>query len=183
MPLNVMDAHFRSFEKMVLPELVKQNIGVFGMKSMGGGVILKSNKVSAVECLQYALNLPTSVVITGIDSRQTLDQAIETARNFKPLSAQQVSGLLSNTATAAADGTYELFKTTSHFDFTAHHPEWLGGGNPTNAATRIGILISADSREQTAAAFRMIGIEDSYAPEIPLTDTGGRPAWPDGLRH
>src|SRR5437660_1270490 len=67
MPLNVMDAHFRSFTHMVLPELVKQEIGVLGMKSIGSGVILKSGVVTAVECLQYAMNLPTSVVITGID--------------------------------------------------------------------------------------------------------------------
>ena len=127
MPLNVMDAHFRSFEKMVLPELVKQNIGVLGMKSMGSGVFLKSNTASAVECLQYALSLPASVVITGIDSQQVLDQALETARAFKPLTHQQVSDLLSKTAAAAKDGTYELFKTTQHFDSTAQHPEWLGG--------------------------------------------------------
>ena len=85
MPLNVMDAHFRSFEKMVLPELVKQNIGVLGMKSMGSGVILKSKTVSPVECLHYALSLPTSVVITGIDSQQVLDQALEAARNFQAI--------------------------------------------------------------------------------------------------
>src|SRR5690349_14478221 len=78
MPLNVMDAHFRSFEKMVLPELNRQNIGVLAMKTMGSGVILKSKTVSPVECLQYALSLPTSVVITGIDSQQVLDQALET---------------------------------------------------------------------------------------------------------
>ena len=76
MPLNVMDAHFRSFGQMVLPELVKQQIGVLGMKSMGDGVILKSKVVSPIECLHYALSLPTSVVITGIDKPEILDQAI-----------------------------------------------------------------------------------------------------------
>src|SRR6195256_2059706 len=68
MPLNVMDAHYRSFEKLVIPELVKHNIGVLGMKSMGNGIILKSATATPVECLHYALNLPTSVVITGCDS-------------------------------------------------------------------------------------------------------------------
>src|SRR5919201_56491 len=68
MPLNVMDAHYRSFEKLVLPELVKENIGVLGMKPIANGIILKSRTVTALECLQYALQLPTSVVITGIDS-------------------------------------------------------------------------------------------------------------------
>jgi predicted aldo/keto reductase-like oxidoreductase len=127
MPLNVMDAHFRSFEKMVLPELVKQNIGVLGMKSMGSGVILKSQTATAEECLQYALHLPTSVVITGIDSQQILDQAVQTAAAFRPMSQQQVSSILSKTAKAAGAGMFELFKTTQHFDSTAQHPEWLGG--------------------------------------------------------
>src|SRR6266704_3369814 len=75
MPLNVMDAHYRSFEKLVLPELVKQKIGVLGMKSMANGIILKSRTVTPIECLHYALNLPTSVVITGCDSMEILDQA------------------------------------------------------------------------------------------------------------
>ena len=66
MPLNVMDAHYRSFEKEVLPELVRQNIGVLGMKSMANRILLKSNTVTPLECLHYALSLPTSVVITGI---------------------------------------------------------------------------------------------------------------------
>uniref|UniRef100_Q01ZT4 Aldo/keto reductase n=1 Tax=Solibacter usitatus (strain Ellin6076) TaxID=234267 RepID=Q01ZT4_SOLUE len=126
MPLNVMDAHFRSFEKLVLPELVKQKIGVLGMKSMGSSVILKSKVVTPLECLHYALNLPTSVVITGIDSPQILDQAFEAAHTFQPMSKQQIAGLLSKTKPAAEQGQYELFKTSSHFDSTAKHPEWLG---------------------------------------------------------
>jgi aryl-alcohol dehydrogenase-like predicted oxidoreductase len=127
MPLNVMDAHFRSFEKQVLPELVRQGIGVLGMKSMGGGVILKSNAVTGPECLRYALSLPTSVVIAGIDSQKVLDQAIQVASTFQPLTAQQVSALLAKSASAAAKGQFELFKTTNHFDATAQNPQWLGG--------------------------------------------------------
>ena len=126
MPLNVMDAHFRSFEKLVLPELVKQKIGVLGMKSMGHGVILKSKTVTATECLRYALNLPTSVVITGIDSMKVLNQALETARTFQPLTESEVNALLAKTRLAAARGDFELFKTTTLFDATAEHPEWLG---------------------------------------------------------
>lgn len=133
MPLNLMDAHFRSFAKLVVPEAVKRQIAVLGMKSMGSGVILKSNTVTPIECLHYAMNLPTSVVITGIDSQKILDQALEAARTFKPLTDAQVSALLSKTAKAAADGEYELFKTTSHFDSTAKHPEWLGGDPPQAA--------------------------------------------------
>src|SRR5216110_1483767 len=94
MPLNVMDAHYRSFEQLVLPELVKQKIGVLGMKSMANGIILKSRTVTAVECLQYALNLPTSVVITGCDSMEILDQAINAVRTFQPMSAKQVQAIL-----------------------------------------------------------------------------------------
>jgi aryl-alcohol dehydrogenase-like predicted oxidoreductase len=127
LPLNVMDAHFRSFEKLVLPELVRRNIGVLGMKSMGAGVILKSKTVSPIECLHYALNLPASVVITGIDSLEILDQAFEAVRSFQPLNREAVEALLARTAHAAAKGEFELFKTSSVFDATAEHPEWLGG--------------------------------------------------------
>ena len=126
MPLNVMDAHFRSFEQQVLPKLVSANIGVLGMKSMGDQYILKSNTVSPIECLHYALNLPTSVVITGIESTKILDQAFEAARTFQPMSQAQVSALLDRTRQAAAKGQYELFKTTTQFDGTAKNPAWLG---------------------------------------------------------
>jgi predicted aldo/keto reductase-like oxidoreductase len=130
MPLNVMDAHFRSFTQMVLPELVKQEIGVLGMKSMGDGVILKSKTVSAMECLRYALSLPTSVVITGIDKQEVLDQAFEAAKTFQPMNREQIAQLLAKTKEVAMAGKYELFKTSSHFDSTAKHPDWLGGDAP-----------------------------------------------------
>ena len=130
MPLNVMDAHYRSFEKLVLPELVKQNIGVLGMKALANGTILESKTVSAIECLQYAMNLPTSVVITGCESMENLEQALTAARTFKPMTDEQVKSLLSRTAQPAARGEYELFKTTSIYDGTASHPEWLGEEPP-----------------------------------------------------
>lgn len=123
MPLNVMDAHYRSFEKLVLPELVKQNIGVLGMKSMGNGIILKSGTVTPVECLHYALSLPTSVVITGCDSLEVLDQALDAVRTFRSLSVPQREALLSKTRAAAARGEFEPFKTSSIFDSTAEHPD------------------------------------------------------------
>jgi predicted aldo/keto reductase-like oxidoreductase len=126
MPLNVMDAHYRSFEHLVLPELVTQNIGVLGMKSLANGVILRSGTVTALECLHYALNLPTSVVITGIESLERLDQAFEAARTFRPMSEQQRASLLAKTRDAASTGEFELFKTTSIFDATASNPAWLG---------------------------------------------------------
>jgi aryl-alcohol dehydrogenase-like predicted oxidoreductase len=127
MPLNVMDAHFRSFAHLVVPELVQQEIGVLGMKSMGDGVILKSKTVSPMECLHFAMSLPTSVVITGIDRPAILDQAIEAAKTFKPMNRDQVAQLLAKTREVAMAGEYELFKTSSHFDSTAKNPDWLGG--------------------------------------------------------
>lgn len=126
MPLNVMDAHFRSFEHHVLPRLVEAEIGVLGMKSLGDKNILKSNLVSAIECLHYTMNLPTSTVITGIDSLEILEQAIEAVRTFEPMSQSQVESLLARTAAAAATGQYEPFKTDNRFDGTAQNPDWLG---------------------------------------------------------
>jgi len=130
MPLNVMDAHYRSFEKLVLPELAKQNTGVLAMKTLGNRMILESKTATAIECLQYAMNLPVSVVITGCESMEDLEQAIEAARTFKPMSDEQVKSLLSKTAQAASRGEFELFKTTSIYDGTASHPEWLGEEPP-----------------------------------------------------
>ena len=126
MPLNVMDAHYRSFEKLVLPELVKQKIGVLGMKSMANGIILKSRTVTPIECLHYALSLPTSVVITGCDTMEILEQALNAVRTFRPLSAANRRALLAKTKKAAEDGEFELFKTSSIFDSTATNPAWLG---------------------------------------------------------
>ncbi len=126
LPLNVMDAHFRSFSKLVVPELVTQNIGILGMKSMANGILLGSNTVTPIECLHYALNLPTSVVITGIDSMEILAQAFEAVRTFQPMNDQQVKSLLAKTAQAASRGEFEPFKTSSIFDGTAQNPDWLG---------------------------------------------------------
>src|SRR5207237_2507683 len=126
MPLNLFDAHYRSFSKLVVPELIRQNIGVLGMKSMANGILLKSNTVTPIECLHYALNLPTSVVITGIDSMEILDQAFSAVESFHPLSNDELDGLLARTCEAAANGRFEPFKTSSIFDSTATNPEWLG---------------------------------------------------------
>jgi len=126
MPLNVMDAHFRSFEHQVLPRLIADQVGVLGMKSMGDPLILESKTVTPIECLHYALNLPTSTVITGIDSLKILDQALEAARTFKPMDKEALTRLLTRTSAAAATGRYELFKTGNRYDGTAHNPQWLG---------------------------------------------------------
>lgn len=126
MPLNVMDAHYKSFAKKVVPVLVKHGIGVLGMKPLGSGFILKTGKVTATECLHYAMNLDTSVVITGCESLKDLNQALEAARTFKPLAKQEVAALLSKVSPDAADGKFEPFKSTDAFDGTAHNPQWLG---------------------------------------------------------
>jgi len=125
MPLNVMDAHWRSFAQRVLPVLLERGIAVLGMKPLAGGHILESGTVSAVECLHYAMNLPVSVVITGCDSMAILRQALEAARAFRPLSPEQVAELLARTAAVAANGRYEPYKTGQGYDSTTHHPEWL----------------------------------------------------------
>ncbi|WP_263381179.1 aldo/keto reductase [Granulicella arctica] len=126
MPVNVMDAHFRSFTHEVMPVALKQGIGVLAMKTFGDNFILSSNTVKPIEALHYGLTQPVSVVITGIDRMDILDQALEAARTFKPMSQTEVASLLGRTKVAASEGKFELFKTTSHFDGTAQNPKWLG---------------------------------------------------------
>ncbi len=129
MPLNIMDAHFESFQQKVLPQLVNQKIGALGMKPIGDGVLLKSGVVSARECLRYAMSLPVSVTITGCDSLEILEQALDVARTFSPMSQVEIADLLERTSAAAERGEYELYKTSSTFDSTVRHPEWLGSGS------------------------------------------------------
>lgn len=126
MPLNVLDAHFDSFEKKVLPVLLEREIGVLGMKSMGDKRILQSGAATAQECLRYALSLPTSVVITGCDSLSILNQALEVGRTFVPLSDKERKSLLDKTTEAAREGRWELYKTGDAHDSTTFNPQWLG---------------------------------------------------------
>lgn len=126
MPLNVMDAHYHSFEKKVLPVAVEQGIAILGMKPMGAGLVLQSKTVPPIDCLHYAMNLPTSVVITGCESISDLDQALQAAKSFRPLTSEQVAALLAKTESVARNGSFELYKTTTQFDGTTHNPEWLG---------------------------------------------------------
>jgi predicted aldo/keto reductase-like oxidoreductase len=126
MPLNVMDSHYNSFEKKVLPVLLKHEIGVLGMKPMGDKIILKSKTATPIECLHYAMNLPTSVVITGCDSMDILQQALEAARSFRPMASAEVAALLAKTAPAAKNGEFERYKISHDFDGTYRNPQWLG---------------------------------------------------------
>jgi aryl-alcohol dehydrogenase-like predicted oxidoreductase len=127
MPLNVMDAHFRSFAHLVLPYLVEHGIAALGMKSFADSVLLKSGAdIRPLEYLHYSLNLPTSVVITGIESQRDLDQAFEAVRTFQPMDRATLTDLLSRSRPHALEGKYELFKTSATFDGTAKNPDWLG---------------------------------------------------------
>ena len=126
MPLNVMDAHFNSFERFVLPVLVEHGIGVLGMKPFGDKNILDSGVVTAQECLRYSMSLPVSVVITGIDSMPILEQALLAVRKFTPMTGAERSNLLAKTDKAARGGKYEPYKTTTMFDATTYNPSWMG---------------------------------------------------------
>ncbi|RJQ53311.1 MAG: aldo/keto reductase [Actinobacteria bacterium] len=126
MPLNVLDAHHNSFEKQVLPVLVERGIGVLGMKPLCAGKLFESGAdVTAAEGLHYAMNLATDVVITGIQSRQDLQQALEAAETFHPMDEDEVRELLSRTAEVAAGGRFEEYKTTDRHDGTERNPQWL----------------------------------------------------------
>lgn len=126
MPVNVMDAHFESFVGKVMPVLVQKKIGIQTMKPMGGGVILQSKTVSAPECLRFGMSQPTDVVITGCDSVEIVQQALNTARNFKPMTKEEMASLLERTSSAASQGKFELYKTSTNFDGTTHNPQWMG---------------------------------------------------------
>ena len=126
MPLNVLDAHFDSFERKVLPRLVEQGIGVIGMKPMADGRIVYEGIASAEECLRYAMSLPVSVVVTGCERMERVEQAIRIASGFRPMVEGDVSALLARTEGRAQGGVSEQYKTTTNYDGTTQNPEWLG---------------------------------------------------------
>ena len=126
MPVNVMDAHFESFVRKVMPVLVEKKIAIQTMKPIGGGIILQSKTVTAPECLRFAMSQPSDVVITGCESLERVQQALNTARNFKAMNQEEMASLLSRTAGAASEGKFELYKTSTNFDGTTNNPQWLG---------------------------------------------------------
>ena len=126
MPLNVMDAHFRSFAREVVPAATRRGVAVLAMKSLACGDLLASNTVAPVDCLHYAMSLPVATVITGMDKFQYLDQACEAMRTYQPLDQKQVAALLDRTRVAAAEGRYERYKISDRYDGTVKHPEWMG---------------------------------------------------------
>jgi predicted aldo/keto reductase-like oxidoreductase len=137
MPVNAMDAHFRSFTQHVIPVAQKAGTGVLAMKTFGDGYILRSGTIDPMEALHYGMSQPVSVVITGIDKPEILTQAINAARTFKPLTAEQTTAFLAKTKDAAMTGKFEPFKTSGIFDGTANNPKWLGGpsGKPSAPST------------------------------------------------
>jgi aryl-alcohol dehydrogenase-like predicted oxidoreductase len=124
--LAMAQQHGFHFDTVQMPVAIQQGIGVLAMKTFGDHFILDSKTVEPVEALHYSLTQPVSVVITGIDSMPVLDQALEAVKTLKPMTQEQVTALLDRTRGAAADGRFELFKTTAHFDGTAANPKWLG---------------------------------------------------------
>ena len=129
MPINVMDAHFRSFLNSVVPVAQEHGTAILAMKTFGDPYILQSKTVTPMEALHFGLNSPASVVITGIDSPAILEQAIQAVQSFRPLDAQEVAAILAKTKEAAMTGKFELFKTSSHYDGTIKNPSWLGYTN------------------------------------------------------
>jgi predicted aldo/keto reductase-like oxidoreductase len=124
MPLNVMDAHFRSFQKQVLPELNKRGVAPLAMKSLGGnGSIVSKAGVPVEDALRYVLSLPIATLVSGIDSEKVLDQNLAIVRGFEPLSADQMRAIENRTQHLAGDGRYELFKTSKDFDGPVHRKQ------------------------------------------------------------
>lgn len=126
MPLNVLDYHFRSFAHRVVPRLVAEKTAVLGMKPLAFGMVFKADGVNAVDCLHYALNLPSSVVITGCESMERVDQVFQAMKTFQPMSKAQVEALTARTKEVAMSGRLERFKTSEDFDGTTHHPASMG---------------------------------------------------------
>ena len=129
MPINVMDAHFRSFLNGVAPVAQEHGTAILAMKTFGDPFILQSKTVTPIEALHFGLNSPASVVITGIDSTAVLDQAFQAVESFRPMDTRQVAAILAKTKDAAMTGKFELFKTSSHYDGTIKNPAWLGYTN------------------------------------------------------
>lgn len=123
MPINVLDAHYRSFQKEVVPECDRRQIGVIGMKGLAGGAIPKEVGITAEECRRYALSLPISTLVCGIASRDNLKQDLGIARNFKSMSKDELAGLLVKSQGAGREGRYERFKTTRMFDGGYHRQQ------------------------------------------------------------
>ena len=132
MPVNILDPHYSSFIDRVLPVLTEHNIGVLAMKTFGDHYVLdavmKAKAATPAEMLRYSLSLPTSVVITGIDSMEILDQAVAAATGFTPMTSAEMADILARTRGIDPSGVHQPMKTTNEFDWTHSHPDSLGTG-------------------------------------------------------
>lgn len=125
MPVSVLDAHYESFSHQVVPRAIEEKIAVLGMKPIAAGKAIKTGKLSAPECLRFALSMPTSVVITGCESMHDIEQALTVARTFKPMTKEEIAALMQRTAEVASAGKFEEYKTTHIHDSTMQNPQWL----------------------------------------------------------
>lgn len=120
LPINMMDAQFRSFLTEIVPQCVDRGAGVIGMKTLGGGVITGQAGISADTCIRYALSQPVSSIVVGITSMDELQQNAATARSFTPMPDVDQAALLASVKDVAGDGRYELYKTTQRMDGPYH---------------------------------------------------------------
>jgi uncharacterized protein len=125
MPINIMDAHFRSFQHQVIPVANQKGIGVLAMKTFAFGALIRANVADPIDMLHYSMTLPVSVVITGMDTMPRLGQALTAAKTFKPMTQEQIAALLAKSKDLAADGHLEQFKVSPFFDGTSRNPDWL----------------------------------------------------------
>ena len=127
MSLNLVDVHYRSFKKQVVPVCLKKGVGIIGMKGLGGGYpdgrILSRSNLTVEECYRYALSLPISTLVVGINTMEHLQQDLALARNFKQLSPSQMTALEDRYKAEASDGRFELYKSTSLFDGPHHRKQ------------------------------------------------------------
>ena len=126
MPVNALDHHYDSFGQKVIPLAQKHGISVLGMKPLSNAAILKTNTITAVEALHYAMSVPVTITITGCQSMANLEQALGVARNFKPMSDEQKIAVLQKTAPVSTAGKYEDYKSSHVYDGTYNNPQWLG---------------------------------------------------------
>ena len=125
MPVNVMDAHFDSFQATIFPIAEQQGTAVLAMKTFGDPFILNSGVAQPVEMLHYSMSQPVAVVITGCDTMPILEQALDAVRTYAPMTAAQQQALLARSAAAAQDGATERYKVSHQFDGTVQNPHWL----------------------------------------------------------
>jgi predicted aldo/keto reductase-like oxidoreductase len=124
LPINILDAHYRSFQREVLPELERRGIGAIGMKSLGGGgQLITELGLTAEQCRRYALSLPISTLVCGMESLENLQQDLEIARTFAPMPEAEKQELLAAVYEEATDGRYEWFKSTQHYDSQIHRDQ------------------------------------------------------------